>query len=84
MVMLKLFFAFSKIPFFDYPDDIRKAIYMTNAIESFNRSLRKVKGAIVTFSGLSTSLMYESQLDPISTLLFSILFPTFLIIEKHS
>jgi putative transposase len=36
------------IPFFDYPDDIRKAIYTTNAIESLNRSLRKViktKGA---------------------------------------
>lgn len=30
------------IPFFDYPDDIRKAIYTTNAIESLNRSLRKV------------------------------------------
>jgi len=36
------------IPFFDYPDDIRKAVYTTNAIESLNRSLRKViktKGA---------------------------------------
>ncbi len=36
------------IPFFDYPADIRKAIYTTNAIESLNRSLRKViktKGA---------------------------------------
>ena len=36
------------IPFFDYPPDIRKAIYTTNAIESLNRSLRKViktKGA---------------------------------------
>jgi putative transposase len=35
-------------PFFDYPSDIRKAIYTTNAIESLNRSLRKViktKGA---------------------------------------
>ena len=29
-------------PFFDYPDDIRKAIYTTNAIESLNMSLRKV------------------------------------------
>lgn len=27
--------------FFDYPDDIRKAIYTTNAIESLNHSLRK-------------------------------------------
>jgi putative transposase len=36
------------IPFFEYPKDIRKAIYTTNAIESLNRSLRKViktKGA---------------------------------------
>ncbi|NJL55536.1 IS256 family transposase [bacterium] len=30
------------IPIFDYPMDIRKAIYTTNAIESLNRSLRKV------------------------------------------
>jgi putative transposase len=36
------------IPFFDYPENIRKVIYTTNAIESLNRSLRKViktKGA---------------------------------------
>ncbi len=36
------------IPFFDYPEDIRKVIYTTNTIESLNRSLRKViktKGA---------------------------------------
>jgi len=35
-------------PFFDYPEDIRKVIYTTNAIESLNRSLRKIiktKGA---------------------------------------
>lgn len=30
------------VPIFDYPMDIRKAIYTTNAIESLNRSLRKV------------------------------------------
>ena len=39
------------IPFFDYPTYIRKAIYTTNAIESLNRSLRKViktKGAFPT------------------------------------
>lgn len=30
------------IPFFSYPKDIRKAVYTTNAIESINRSLRKV------------------------------------------
>ena len=29
------------ITFFDFPQDIRKAIYTTNAIESINRSLRK-------------------------------------------
>jgi putative transposase len=30
------------IPFFDFPADIRKAIYTTNAIESMNMTLRKV------------------------------------------
>ena len=30
------------IPFFAYPAEIRKVIYTTNAIESLNRSLRKV------------------------------------------
>lgn len=30
------------IPFFTHPPEIRKAIYTTNAIESLNRSLRKV------------------------------------------
>lgn len=30
------------IPFFKYPAEIRKAIYTTNAIESVNRSLRKI------------------------------------------
>ena len=30
------------IPFFDYPPEIRKIIYTTNAIESVNMSLRKV------------------------------------------
>jgi hypothetical protein len=30
------------IPFFDYPEDIRKVIYTTNAIESLNRTLRKI------------------------------------------
>jgi putative transposase len=39
------------IPFFDYPADIRRVIYTTNAIEALNRSLRKViktKGAFPT------------------------------------
>jgi len=30
------------IPFFKFPDDIRRAIYTTNAIESLNSSLRKL------------------------------------------
>lgn len=30
------------IPFFDYPPQIRKVIYTTNAIESVNMSLRKI------------------------------------------
>lgn len=30
------------IPFFDYPPEIRKVIYTTNAIESLNMTLRKV------------------------------------------
>lgn len=30
------------IPIFDYPQEIRRVIYTTNAIESLNRSLRKV------------------------------------------
>lgn len=30
------------IPFFDYPNEIRKVIYTTNAIESINMSLRKI------------------------------------------
>lgn len=30
------------IPFLQYPKDIRKAVYTTNAIESVNSSLRKI------------------------------------------
>ena len=30
------------IPFFDYPSEIRRVIYTTNAIESVNMSLRKI------------------------------------------
>ena len=29
-------------PFFNYPSDIRRAIYTTNSVESLNRSLRKI------------------------------------------
>jgi len=37
------------IPFFDYPEDIRKVIYTTNAIESLNRSLRKISKTRAVF-----------------------------------
>lgn len=30
------------IPFFEYPEEIRRVIYTTNAIESLNYSLRKI------------------------------------------
>jgi putative transposase len=30
------------IPFFNYPPDIRRAIYTTNSVEALNRSLRKI------------------------------------------
>ena len=39
------------IPFFSYPDPIRKVIYTTNAVESLNAQLRKVtkkRGAFPT------------------------------------
>lgn len=36
-------------PFFDYPPEIRKVIYTTNAIESINMSLRKVTKARSSF-----------------------------------
>jgi len=48
------------IPFFDYTDEIRKVIYTTNAIESLNRSLRKVlktKGSFPTDDSIM-KLMY--------------------------
>ena len=37
------------IPFFEYPSDIRKVIYTTNAIESLNMSLRKVTKTRASF-----------------------------------
>jgi len=43
------------IPFFDYPPEIRKVIYTTNAIESANMSLRKLtknRGAFPTDEAL--------------------------------
>lgn len=43
------------VPFFDYPPEIRKVIYTTNAIESVNMSLRKLtkyRGAFPTDESL--------------------------------
>ena len=48
------------IPFFDYPPEIRKVIYTTNAIESLNMSLRKItknRGSFPTDEAL-TKLFY--------------------------
>ena len=48
------------IPFFDYPPEIRKVIYTTNAIESLNMGLRKVtknRGSFPTDDAL-TKLFY--------------------------
>lgn len=36
-------------PFFDYPPEIRKVIYTTNAIESINMSLRKISKTRASF-----------------------------------
>jgi putative transposase len=47
-------------PFFAYPEEIRKVIYTTNAIESLNRSLRKIiktRGAFPSDEA-ATKLMY--------------------------
>ena len=47
-------------PFFDYPPEIRKVIYTTNAIESVNFSLRKLtnhRGAFPSDEAL-TKLLY--------------------------
>ena len=42
------------IPFFDYPAEIRKVIYTTNAIESVNMNLRKLtKGSTPILRTLS-------------------------------
>lgn len=48
------------IPFFDYPPEIRKVIYTTNAIESVNMSLRKLtknRGSLPSDEAL-TKLFY--------------------------
>jgi len=48
------------IPFFAYPEDVRKAIYTTNAIESLNSSLRKVTRSRNSFPSddAATKLLY--------------------------
>ena len=48
------------IPIFDYPMEIRRAMYTTNAIESLNRSLRKVikTKAVFPDEGSVLKLMY--------------------------
>ena len=40
--MMHLRGANGMIPFFKYPAEIRQAIHTTNALESVNRSLRKI------------------------------------------
>lgn len=53
------------IPFFDYPPEIRKIIYTTNAIESVNMSLRKVtknRGAFPSDEAL-TKLFYLALMN---------------------
>ena len=48
------------IPFFAYPEEIRKVIYTTNAIESVNRSVRKIiknRGAFPS-DDAATKLIY--------------------------
>ncbi len=50
--------------FFDYPSEIRKVIYTTNAIESLNFSLRKVlkkRGAFPTDEAIVKVLYLEMQ-----------------------
>jgi putative transposase len=42
--------------FFKYPDELRKVIYTTNAVENYHRSLRKVTKAKSVFPN-DTSLM---------------------------
>jgi len=46
-------------PFFDWPDEIRRAIYTTNAVESLHRCLRKTtktKGAFINEQALEKQL----------------------------
>ncbi|GAA5530703.1 hypothetical protein Hgul01_04526 [Herpetosiphon gulosus] len=50
---------------FDYPPDIRRLIYTTNAVEGYNRQLRKVtktKGAFLTVESVR-KLLYLVNRD---------------------
>ncbi len=52
--------AVAVVPFFDYPPEIRKVIYTTNAIESVNYGLRRLtkhRGAFPSDEAL-TKLLY--------------------------
>ncbi len=48
------------IPFFNFPENIRKAIYTTNSIESLNASLRKVikNKRVFPYDDAATKLLY--------------------------
>lgn len=84
--------------FFDYPSEIRKVIYTTNAIESVNRQLRKVTKTSVIFPHEKSleKLLYLATRDisrkwnmPIFNwgvifTQFSILFPEKNLLEKFS
>ena len=84
--------------FFDYPAEIRKVIYTTNAIESVNRQLRKVTKTSVIFPHEKSlgKLLYLATRDiskkwcmPVHNwgvifTQFSILFPEKNLIEKFS
>jgi|TARA_B100000315_G_C14520993_1_gene561523 putative transposase len=52
-------------PFFAYPEDVRKAIYTTNAIESLNSSLRKVTRSRNSFPSddAATKLLYMALMN---------------------
>ena len=56
------------IPFFDFPAEIRKVVYTTNAIESVNMSLRKItknRGSLLTRLWLLSSTPKRAFVCPI-------------------
>jgi transposase-like protein len=53
-------------PFFDYPAEIRKVIYTTNAIESVNMSLRKQtknRGSFPSDEALTSSVIWPCAIS---------------------